>query len=74
MITEGKGEDVEEYEKEEESEKEEEPAIKKGKVNITKLPKSSTAIFTRRSKKKLGKSGSEVVFSKPPLTIQKTLK
>ena len=62
--TEGKGED------EEESKKEEEPVKKKGKVIITKPPNLSTAVFTRRSRKK----GSEVVFSKPPPTFQERLK
>ena len=65
MITEGKGEDENESE-EEESEKEEDPIRKKGKVIITKPPKPSIAIFTRRSKKK---RGSDIVFSKPPLTF-----
>ena len=41
---------------------------------ITKPPKPSIAIFTRRSKKEAGKGGSEVVFSKPPLTFQERVK
>ena len=50
MLTEDKGGDKEEEEEEgeQESEKEVELAKKKGRVIITKPPKSSTAIFTRR--------------------------
>ena len=65
LLTKGKGEDDDDAEDEEELEKEEELVKKKGKVIITKPPKPSTAVFTRRSKKK----GSEVVFSNPPLTF-----
>ena len=65
MLTKSKGEDVEEVENEEELEKEEEPVNKKGKVIITKPPKPSIAVFTRRSRKK----GSEVVLNKLPPTF-----
>ena len=73
MLTEGKGEDVEESEDEEELEKEEEPVRKKGKVIITKPPKPSIAVFTRRFRKKAGKEGSDVIFNRPPPTFQERL-
>ena len=65
-----KGEDEDES-KEEKYKKEEDLARKKGKVDITKPPKSSTIVFTRTSMKKWG---SEVLFSKPPPTFQERLK
>ena len=70
MLTEGKGEDVEE-EEEQEQEKEVEPVKKKGNVTITKPSKPPTKVFKRKYNKK---DGSEVVFSKPPLTLQERLK
>lgn len=71
MLTKGKREDDDDDAKDEEDlEKEEEQVKNKGKVIITKSPKPSTVMFTKRSKKK----GSEVVFSKPPLTFQEKLK
>ena len=63
MLTKGKGEDVEEAKDVEECEKEEEPMKKKGKVIITKPSKASTAMFTRRSRKKVDKEGSDVIFN-----------
>ena len=60
MLTKGKGEDVEEAKDEEELEKEEEIVKKKGKVIITKPPKWSTIVFTRRSRKKVDKEGGDV--------------
>ena len=69
MLTEGKGEDEEEEEKK--SEKEPEPMKKKGKVIITKPSKPTTAIFTRKSNRK---GGTNVVFSKPPPTLEERLK
>lgn len=70
MLTEGKGEDEDQEKDEEELEEEEEPLKKKGKVIITNPPKSSTAVFIRRSKRK----GSDNVLSKPPLMFQEILK
>ncbi len=49
LITEGQGDDLGEEEGEEEESEEEEPPKKKGKVIITKLAKSSLAMFTRRA-------------------------
>ncbi len=66
MLTKGKGQD----EEEQESKKEEEHVRKKGKITITKTPKTSIAVFTRRSKKK---GVSEVVIVKPPPTFQERL-
>ena len=63
MLTERKGDDVEEAEDEEESKKEEELVKKKGKVIITKPPKPSKTVFTRRSRKKANKEGSDVIFN-----------
>ena len=74
MLTEGKGEDVEEAKDEEELEKEKEPIKKKGKVIITKPPKPSIAIFTRRTRKKVDKEGGDVIFIQPPPTFQDRLK
>ena len=74
MLTEGKGEDIEETKDEEELEKEEETLRKKGKVIITKPPKPSTAVFTRRSRKKAGKECNDVIFNRPPVTFQERLK
>ena len=47
---------------------------KKGKVIITKLAKSSTIVFTRRSRKKTDKEGGYIIFRKPPPTFQDRLK
>ena len=63
LLIKGKGEDVDETEDEEESEEEEEPLKKKGKVIITKTPKPSSTFFTRRSRKKADKEGSDITFS-----------
>lgn len=65
MLTEGKGEDIEDVEDENELEKEEELVKKKGKMIITKPPKPSVAIFTKGSRKK----GIDVFFRKPPPTF-----
>ena len=77
MLIKGKGEDIaEEEEEEEESEGEPSPIKKKGKVTITKVakaPKSSTAVFTRRTRGKVGKSG-DVVFKKAPPTFEENIK
>ena len=73
MLTEGKGEDIDEVEDEDEPEEEEEPLKKKGKVTITKPPKPSTIVFTRRSKKKAGEEGSDIKFSQPPPTFKDRL-
>lgn len=70
LLTEGKGEDVEDVEDEEECKKEEETLKKNGKVIITKPPKSSTVVFTRRySRKKVDKEGGDIIFNKPLLTF-----
>ena len=69
MLTEGKVEDVEELEDEVDLEKEEELVRKKGKMIITKLPKPSTIVFTRRSEKKAGKECNDAIFNRPPLTF-----
>ena len=74
MLIKGKGEDVEQVEDEEESEKEEESVRNKGKVIITKPPKPSTAVFTRRSRKKAGKECSDAIFNRPPPTFQERIK
>jgi hypothetical protein len=71
MLTEGKGEDEEEY-KEKESKKEAELVKKKGRVIITKPQVQQTAVFTRRTRK--GKKESEVVLNKSPLTFEERLK
>jgi hypothetical protein len=71
MLTEGKGEDEGDLEEEQETEKEPEPVKKKGKVIITKPSKPSTAVFTRKSNRK---GGTDVVFSKPPLSLEERLK
>ena len=63
MLTEGKGEDIDEAKDEDESEEEEVPLKKKGKVTITKPPKPSTVVFTRRSKKKVDEEGGNIIFS-----------
>ena len=47
---------------------------KKGKVIITKPPKPSTVVFTRRSRKKIDKEGSDVIFNRPPPTFHERLK
>lgn len=48
--------------------------MKNGKVIITKPPKPSTTVFTRRSsKKKVDKEGGDVIFRKPPPTFQDQL-
>ena len=84
MLTEGKGDNVEEDNVEDEDEesksKEEEPIRKKGKVIIRKPTKSSTTIFIRKrlkSKKKL-KLGEEdakhIIFKKSPPWFQEKLK
>lgn len=71
MVTKGKGEDEEEEESEEEEpNKEVKPVKKKGRVIITKPHKQPIVVFTRRTRR--GKK--EVVFSKPPLTFEETLK
>ena len=65
----------------EESKFEEEESIRnKGKVIITKPTKSSTIVFTRRAPKsrkklKLGEEDVEqIIFKKPPPTLQEKLK
>ena len=71
MITEGKGEDVD-SEDSAESEKEVEPAMKKGKVIITKPQKNPTAVFTRRTRK--GVSQGEPVLVRSAPTFEDRLK
>ena len=61
MLTKGKGEDLDEAKDEDES-REELTLNKKGKVTITKPPKPSTIVFTRRSRKKVGEEGSNVIL------------
>ena len=68
LLTEGKGEDVEEAKDVEEYEKEE-PLKKKGKVIITKPAEPSTAVFIRRSRKKVEKEGGDIIFNRPPPTF-----
>ena len=63
MLIEGKREDVEEPGEDEELEKEEEITKNKGKVIITKPPNPSTIVFTKRSRKKVDKEGSDVIFN-----------
>ena len=46
---------------------------KKGKVTITKAPKSSTAVFTRRMRGKAGKDSGDVVFKRPPPTFEENI-
>ena len=74
MLTEGKGEDLDEEEDEEESEEELVPPKKKGKVTITKPPKQSTVVFTRRTRKKAGEEGSNVIFRWPSPKFEEILK
>ena len=72
MLTKGKGEDIEEGE---EKSEDEEPLKKKGKVIITKLGKTSTTVFTRRSsRKKEDKEGWDIIFKRPPPTFQERMK
>ena len=47
---------------------------KKGKVTITKPPKPSIVVFTRRSKKKADKEGGDIIFSQPPPKFKEKLK
>ena len=58
----------------EESKKEVDLVRKKGKVIITKPPKPTIAIFTRRSMKKGAKNEGKVEFYRPPLTFEERLK
>ena len=75
MITEGKGKDEDEpKDVDEEAKKEVELVRKKGKVIITKPPKPTIAILTRRSMKKGAKDESEVAFYRPPPTFEERLK
>ena len=50
------------------------PQKKKGKVTITKPPKQSTIVFTRRSRKKAGEESSEVIFKRLPPNFEEELK
>ena len=84
LLIEEKCDDVQEDNVEDEDEEtkseEEEPIRKKGKVIITRPTKSSTAVFTRRAPKyrkkmKLGEEDAEqIIFKKPPPTLQEKLK
>ena len=74
MLTKGKGEDIDEAEDEDESKEEQVLVKKKGKVTITKIPKQSTAVFTRRTRGKVGKDNGDVVFKRPPLTFEENIK
>ncbi|WP_044909049.1 hypothetical protein, partial [[Clostridium] innocuum] len=68
-----KEETKEKEEKGEESEPEaQEPAKKKGKAYITRTPKPPSAVFTKR--KVRGKEEKEVVFKRPPPTLQDKIK
>lgn len=69
ILTKGKGEDGEEEEDEEEQVTK--PVKKKGKVIISKPSKPATTLFTRKSNRK---GGTDVVFSKPPPTLEERLK
>ena len=47
---------------------------KKVKVTITKAPKQSTAVFTRRTRGKASKESSTIIFKKPPPTFEENIK
>ena len=74
MLTKGKGEEIEEEEEKDESVEEQVPMKKKGKVTITKASKSSTIVFTRRTRGKVGKGSGDVVFRRPSPTFEENIK
>ena len=72
MLIKGIGEDKKEGDEKEQSKEEEVPLKKKGKATITN-PKP--IVFSRRtSRKKLDKGEEQIVFKKPPPTLQERLK